>query len=236
MKFVHVSQGNTIVNWMPMDVASKLFKLLGDVPVETVEKMGGKLVVHLENNRNGFEILNNPVETLYAKKAAFVLLGSDALISFTCMNGDVWYAHNDPCKRKPVISPTLIVVPERDASSKVFQWLLNGDRSASSETMCAHLYPSDYPDDGISHPLDGSDLRRCRLFVEAAECEDRIREMSTASPTWKSISAHWGELCATMDHEAPDWRNKNGQLAKTSKMITDIIGEIKLTSSLRQKM
>ena len=70
------------------------------------------------------------------------------------------------------------------------------------------------------HPLDPSDLRRCRLLVEAVPViAERLQEMATCSPTWARIVAHWDELCSLMDSEAPDWRHMRGRAPKTYSLL-----------------
>lgn len=233
MKFINVDSNSKITSTgIPADVVSRLFNMLGD---RSMDALMNKLVAHLEDNRKGMVVLNGSVEVLSVKNSAFALLDSDAMISFACPDGDVWYAYNDPCKESPVVSHTQIAIPDHNAPSKVMQWLMTGERGESSETMCVRLYG--YPSDkeGANHPYDAADLRRCRLFVEAADCENRVHEMAEVSPEWKAISGQWASLCAMMDQETPDWRTAKGKAIKTNELLNEVLESCQSNRS-RMKM
>jgi hypothetical protein len=92
-------------------------------------------------------------------------------------------------------------------SAELMQWLINGERGLSSMAMVAHITGRG---GDASYPYDPADLRRCRLLVERVPViRHKLAKMSTCSPTWARIIAVWGELCALMDAEAPEWRQGN---------------------------
>jgi hypothetical protein len=98
-------------------------------------------------------------------------------------------------------------------SPEAVDWLANGKRGISSNTIFTHLTGIDAMGGwgGRSHPHDPADLWRCRLLLEQVpEFGERLCEMKTASPVWARLVAKWGELCALMDREAPNWRNGEG--------------------------
>lgn len=76
---------------------------------------------------------------------------------------------------------------------KVALWLREGERGSSSNAMCKHIFgvPQDAGDD---YPHDPADLRRCLLFLDAAEAHDKVDMMRGVSPEWAALVEHWGEL------------------------------------------
>jgi hypothetical protein len=93
-------------------------------------------------------------------------------------------------------------------SENAIQWLANGERGLSSETIFATITGmkvGDYPDK--SHPYDPGDLRRCRLLLDACpEIAERLSLMALVSSAWAALTPRWQELCAVMDEETPNWR------------------------------
>lgn len=74
------------------------------------------------------------------------------------------------------------------------------------------------------YPVDPDDLSRCRLLLEQVPyVRDRFQIMEHCGPIWESLVEHWDNLCATMDEEAPEWRNGKGIAPKTGKMMNDIV-------------
>ncbi|MCL4682372.1 MAG: hypothetical protein KJZ92_14020 [Rhodocyclaceae bacterium] len=100
-----------------------------------------------------------------------------------------------------------------DATAKavpaaVVDWLRDGERGSSSECMCKTLFgvPASA---GTDHPHDPGDLRRCVLFLEAADAMGRIAEMRAVSAEWAGIVSRWPEIEAAFQKErnqdsAPD--------------------------------
>jgi hypothetical protein len=104
------------------------------------------------------------------------------------------------------------------------QWLLSGERGVSSEAIVSHL--TGIPigrRHSMSPPSDPSDLRRCRLMLEAVpELAPRIGEMATVSKQWAAIAAVWDDVCRTMDEECPDWR-RGGPCPRTWALMSTAI-------------
>ncbi|AQH05846.1 hypothetical protein A9R05_43370 (plasmid) [Burkholderia sp. KK1] len=79
-------------------------------------------------------------------------------------------------------------------------WLRTGERGLSSNAMCRRIFgvPSDA---GSNHPADPSDLRRCMLFLDAADAHDKVSLMADVSPEWARLAANWSLLTATFNEE-----------------------------------
>lgn len=91
------------------------------------------------------------------------------------------------------------------------RWLEEGHRGLSSETIFVAMtgVPLIEADD-LSHPLDVSDFLRCRRLIEAVpEFAERREELKALSAHWKILTEHWDELCASVDAEAPEWREQS---------------------------
>lgn len=74
------------------------------------------------------------------------------------------------------------------------------------------------------YPADPDDLGRCRLLLEQVPyVRDRFQIMEHFGPIWEAFVEHWDALCATMDEEAPEWREDKGSAPKTGKMMDDIV-------------
>jgi len=114
-------------------------------------------------------------------------------------------------------------------SQAAIQWLANGERGVSSNTIFTHMTGIEATN-GWGHdvPHDPADLRRCRLLLERCpEFMPQFREhMGKASPKWAALVARWDELCAVMDEETPQWRNPphGARSTKTYDLLKQIIG------------
>ncbi len=92
------------------------------------------------------------------------------------------------------------------------EWLAAGKQGLSSATIffhCTGIHPALVRHDPVPahHPHDVGDFTRCRLLLEAVPAfAERLLEMRTVSPAWALLVDAWGDLCATMEHEVPDWR------------------------------
>lgn len=102
-------------------------------------------------------------------------------------------------------------------SDAAIQWLANGERGNSSETIFTHLT-------GVtanlgsrnSHPRDPADLRRCRLLLEQVPAlEPEFRKRMGRLKNWKALIAEWDNVCKLMDEETPNWREGVGRASKT---------------------
>lgn len=97
-------------------------------------------------------------------------------------------------------------------SEEARRWLAVGEQGLSSCSMFWRFtgVKPDYLNDEtrFSHPHDPGDLRRCLLLLEQVpEFKGRIGEMRGCSPQWDALVEAWADLCATLETEAPDWRN-----------------------------
>lgn len=93
---------------------------------------------------------------------------------------------------------------------RVLNWLATGERGISSCAIAQHMSglpvlawafgPQSFQ--GIDTPHDPDDLRRCMLLLDVfPEWRHDIVRMSSASPAWASLSAHWSELEELLQHE-----------------------------------
>jgi hypothetical protein len=110
------------------------------------------------------------------------------------------------------------------ASIELINWLANGRRGISSNTIVERLTGIKTLDDwGGSHPLDPADLGRCRrLLDDVPELQNEFSRMRDVSPTWAALVDRWDELCATMDREAPEWRSGIGSAPETYRIMKEI--------------
>ena len=83
---------------------------------------------------------------------------------------------------------------------KVASWLRDGERGSSSNAMCKRIFgiPADA---GSNHPHDPADLRRCLLFLDAADAHDKVALMLDVSEQWGRLVARWDELVALFEDE-----------------------------------
>lgn len=100
-------------------------------------------------------------------------------------------------------------------STDAQRWLETGERGVSSEAIFSHLTGLNLRRvSQMSTPHDPSDLRRCRLLLQAVpEFKERFHEMRRLSETWAVLLDHWIELCKLFDEEAPDWATRHRQEA-----------------------
>lgn len=104
-------------------------------------------------------------------------------------------------------------------SENLIQWLANGERGVSSETIVHHVTGLDMGRNFFSdHPWDPSDLGRCiKLLERCPELDLGFREkMPKVSSVWASLVEHWDELAALLEDEVPGWRSGvKGRAQKT---------------------
>ena len=114
------------------------------------------------------------------------------------------------------------------------QWLAVGEQGRSSQAIFwrinAHLQFSDAKAqmETLAYPLDPSDLGRCRKLLEQVPIvnEKFAQVMGTmAGPVWAGLVENWECLCATMDREAPAWRDGKGTAKETNRLMQEIIAE-----------
>jgi hypothetical protein len=107
-----------------------------------------------------------------------------------------------------------MAVGEQGLSSLAIFWNVYGDHWESQE----EALPKECP-------YDPDDLRRCRLLLEQVpSVQERFaRVMPNVSPTWARLVERWDELCATMDAEAPQWRDAGGRAPKTYAIMKQLL-------------
>lgn len=76
-------------------------------------------------------------------------------------------------------------------------------------------------DAGDNYPHDPDDLRRCILFLDAAEAHDKVQLMASVSPQWAGLVRRWGDLVATFKEEMAAGKSA----PKTYAMMREAIGE-----------
>lgn len=118
-----------------------------------------------------------------------------------------------------------------DADPALVKWLAIGERGASSDAIVNHLtglLGGDDYDDRFAHPWDTADFRRCQLLLDQVPAlVGPFRErMHTLSPVWSRLAANWDDICASLDHEIPGWREgRAGKAPNTSDLIKETINE-----------
>ena len=111
-------------------------------------------------------------------------------------------------------------------SAAAIQWLANGERGLSAETIFETLTgmrcrPSIW---GSNHyPHDADDLRQClELLRRVPEFAPRFGEMRAVSPVWARLVDAWDELTALFEQECP---RQKGWAPKTCLRMREIIGD-----------
>jgi hypothetical protein len=117
------------------------------------------------------------------------------------------------------------------ASLAAVQWLATGERGLSSEALFTRLSGLNAvrgDSDKAAYPRDPSDLRRCRLMLEAVpELDWNLPHARDLSPVWARLIDGWDELELTMDEETPNWRDpkRYASAPRTYALMQDIIHE-----------
>ncbi|ACK80782.1 hypothetical protein RU820_05335 [Acidithiobacillus ferrooxidans] len=118
----------------------------------------------------------------------------------------------------------------RDAE---IEWLAVGEQGRSSQAIfwkvrADLMFPDGKRPEDTAYPLDPSDLGRCRKLLEQVPSvnEKFVQVMGTmAGPVWAGLVENWECLCATMDREAPTWREGVGMAEETYRLMQEIIAE-----------
>lgn len=131
---------------------------------------------------------------------------------------------NDPSIMRTVDEKVSHHTDGHELSEQARQWLKQGNRGKSSEAMFARFSGvKSITDDPAAFPRDPSDLARCRLLLESVpEFANKLYVMRSVSPIWNALVDHWEALCATMDQEAPNWRDGHGSSPETYRMMNDL--------------
>lgn len=83
---------------------------------------------------------------------------------------------------------------------KVATWLRTGERGASSNAMCKHIFGAPMGA-GDAYPRDPDDLRRCVLFLDATDAHDKVSAMAGVSRQWAGLVGCWPDLLAIFKEE-----------------------------------
>ena len=101
----------------------------------------------------------------------------------------------------------------------VAMWLRTGERGGSSNAMCKRFFG--VPDNNeTNHPHDPDDLRRCILFLDAADAHDKVSQMADVSPGWSQLVLAWDRLIDTYRSEIAAGKST----PKTYALMRDILG------------
>ena len=83
-------------------------------------------------------------------------------------------------------------------SNEAIEWLANGDRGLSSNSMVSVIVGVECNKSGwsgIYHPSDPSDFDRCyKLLCAVPEIKENLHRMKQASEVWANIVDNWDEL------------------------------------------
>ena len=84
----------------------------------------------------------------------------------------------------------------KDIPQSVAEWLIDGERGCSSETIVRRLYGANRNRDHWEMPpKDPADLRRCILLLEACpEIKARFHEMLEVDSEWSALVHYWQSL------------------------------------------
>ena len=115
-----------------------------------------------------------------------------------------------------------------ELSNGALDWLANGRRGSSSETIFTTLTGYEaIAEDEMDHPHDAADFRRCCLMFECCpELRSRIGEMASISEEWRALVSNWDALERMMDQEAPEWRTQNVTASITDFRIRQLLQEV----------
>ena len=109
----------------------------------------------------------------------------------------------------------------------MIDWLANGQRGASSETIFTHLTGVE-AGSFRDHPHDSSDFMRCeKLLIQCPELRKELARMADLGPVWTRLVADWGMIVALVNEENPDWMTKSGRAPKAYKHIRGIIEKVR---------
>lgn len=180
--------------------------------------------------QKGFILLHHGPLSLSDMQAATKLAGKDAVIDTDAARlAGADFAFGPPDllddlkARLSVSSLEEIRKVNPGLPPEAAEWLATGNRGLSSEAIFQKLFEVDLDSDG-DHPRDPADLERCRRLLEAVPgLQDRLHEMREVSPQWAGLVDNWKDLCACMDKEAPDWRDRRGAAGETYERMRDIL-------------
>ena len=119
-----------------------------------------------------------------------------------------------------------------ELSKEAIQWLANGERGLSSESMFtvmtgtnAMQFVGTHKRTPTEHPRDPDDFRRCELLLrQVPELRDRMHTMKMVSPAWYWLSNRWNEIVQCLEGEIPGvFDGATGRAPRTYDLIRSII-------------
>jgi len=92
---------------------------------------------------------------------------------------------------------------KENLSMNAIQWLANGDRGSSSNTLFTYLTGIDARQRATDdHPFDAWDFRRCRLLLEQCpELKINLDRVKAAGAVWSVMVDQWDAICEAMDKD-----------------------------------
>ena len=108
-------------------------------------------------------------------------------------------------------------------SENAIQWLANGERGLSSNTLFKYTTGVDATKEcwGDHYPLDPADLRRCvQLLNKCPELLPRLKEVAKAGPVWAALIERWDELTVMLEKEI---KKGTGKAPLTYELMQQII-------------
>lgn len=91
------------------------------------------------------------------------------------------------------------------------EWLLFGERGASSNAIASYLAYGRLPG-GFNDPADPSDFRRCELLLRSVPTlRKEFHRMAEVSKRWEFLVEKWDEIVASLESEASNvWAGYRG--------------------------
>lgn len=110
--------------------------------------------------------------------------------------------------------------------NQLLNWLANGERGTSSDTLFTHLTGITAIRGYQSHPLDPDDFRRCELLLrQVAGLREKLHHARQISPVWERLVQHWDEIVWTLESEIPGcFEGVTGKAPKTYALMESLIG------------
>jgi hypothetical protein len=104
----------------------------------------------------------------------------------------------------------------------MMEWLRNGERSISSETIFEVMTGISLIRQRHCTPQDPSDFNRCYgLLLEVPEFRGRIKEVGETFPDWKPFTDNWDELEHLFEEELV---REDGRAPKLYKRLHELNG------------
>lgn len=114
---------------------------------------------------------------------------------------------------------------KRGVDEGLVHWLVHGERTAASDALYAlltgHRVSCVKP---TVLPSNAADIRACRLLLVAAgKLAERFSAAWQEMGSWCRVAALWEAICASMDREAPDWRDGCATAPQTEALLRSLL-------------